>query len=111
MDKKDEKMGFEASDKEKYEFNGIEDSAVYAKESKESYLPGRYYLVSWKSYLEEKNTWEPVLVIQHLRKLLNIFHKDNPNKPIATFPRIDTAPPMAHSIVHPMAQLRSKQAK
>ena len=47
---------FEAGDDKEYEVDGIRDSAVYARESA-GQLPGLYYLVSWKGYPEEKNTW------------------------------------------------------
>ena len=40
----------------------ISDNADYAKES-EDYLPGLYYLVTWKKYLKEENTWKPTLAI------------------------------------------------
>ena len=36
-----------------YEMEAIWDSAVYARESELGYLPGFYYLVFWKGYLEE----------------------------------------------------------
>ena len=49
-------LEFEPSnDDNKYEVEAIQDSAVYAKEV-DGYLPGLYYLVAWKDYLEEKNT-------------------------------------------------------
>ena len=48
-------LDFKAGDNEKYEVEGIRDSAVYARES-EGHLLGLYYLVSWKKYLEEENT-------------------------------------------------------
>ena len=38
----------------KYKIEAICDNAVYVRESA-YYLPRLYYLVSWKSYLEEKN--------------------------------------------------------
>lgn len=46
----------DAGDSKEYEFKVIWDSAVYAKKLVEGHLLGLYYLVSWKSYLEEKNT-------------------------------------------------------
>ena len=61
----DMQLEFEAGDDKEYEVNGIWDSIVYVRESV-GQLPGFYYLVSWKSYPKEENTWEPVLAIQHL---------------------------------------------
>ena len=53
---------FEAGNDKEYEVDGIWYNAVYAKESA-GQLPGLYYLVSWKGYLEEENIWEPALAI------------------------------------------------
>ena len=75
------KSEFDTGNNEKYEVEAIIDSAVYAKEA-EVYLPGLYYLVSWKSYLEEKNTWELSSAVMHLRKMISTFHKDHPEKPM-----------------------------
>ena len=86
---------FKVSDNKEYKVDSIWDSAVYAKESATGQLPRLYYLVLWKGYPEEKNTWEPVLVIQHLRKLVTAYHKDNPEKPLATSASVNTAPSMA----------------
>ena len=77
-----------------YEVEAIWDSTVYARKSESGHLPGLYYLVSWKGYPEEENIWEPISVVQHLKKLISSFHKDHPDKPTATSPAIDTAPPM-----------------
>ena len=74
----DMQLGFEAGDDKEYEANGVQNSAVYAKESITSQLPGLYYLVLWKGYLGEENTWKPVLAIQHLQRLVTTYHKDNP---------------------------------
>ena len=79
-------MEFDAGDNDggEYEVEAIRGSAVYARESESGHLPGLYYLVSWKGYPEEENTWEPASAVQHLRKLLSKFHHENPDKPTAT---------------------------
>ncbi len=44
-------------DGEEYEVEAIRDNMVYTKELDSGHhLPGLYYLVSWKGYLEEENT-------------------------------------------------------
>ena len=43
-------------DSGEYKVKAIRDSAVYARKSESGHLPGLYYLVFWKGYLEEKNT-------------------------------------------------------
>ena len=60
----DMQLEFEVGNNKEYNVNGIRDSAVYTSESK-GQLPGLYYLVSWKSYPEEENTWKPALAIQY----------------------------------------------
>ena len=40
----------------KYKIEAIWDSPVYAQGSKSGYLLEFYYLMLWKSYVEEKNT-------------------------------------------------------
>ena len=87
----------------------IWDSAVYAKESESGHLPDLYYLVSWKGYPKEENTWEPASAVQHLRKLISLFHNDHPDKPTATFPAINTAPSMARPTVKPTEPLKQKR--
>ncbi len=93
---------------EEYEVEPIRDRAVYARES-EGHLPGLYYLVSWKGYPKEENTWEPASAIIHLCKLISNFHRDYLEKPTATSPPIDSALPMARSIVKPRTESSSKQ--
>ena len=44
------------NESKEYEVEAIWNSAVYTKESESGYLPGLYYLVFWKGYLEKKNT-------------------------------------------------------
>ena len=94
-------LEFEAGNHKKYEVDGIRDSAVYAKESATGQLPGLYYLVLWKGYPEEENTWELASAIQHLWRLVTAYHKDNPEKPTATSDPVDTAPPMARPSAPP----------
>ena len=49
---------FEPGNDKEYEVEAIWDSAVYTRESKSGHPSGLYYLVSWKGYLKEENTWE-----------------------------------------------------
>ena len=93
---------------EEYKIEVIWDSAVYTRES-EGYLPGLYYLIVWKGYPKEENTWEPVLIVQYLRKLISLFHKDHLEKPIATFLPVDSAPPMARPIVKPARPITKRK--
>ena len=86
------------------------DSVVYAKEA-EGHLPGLYYLVSWKDYPEEESTWEPSSAVMHLRKMISAFHKDHPEKPTATSPPLDAAPPMAKPSVKPPVKLSAKRKR
>ena len=105
VDEKTSQLEFEDNDEgEEYEVEAIRDSAVYAKESESGQLPGLYYLISWKGFPEEENTWEPASAIQHLRRLVSTFHKENPDKPTATSTPVDTAPPTARPTVKPGAR-------
>ena len=85
---------------EEYKVEAIWDSAVYMREL-EGHLPGLYYLVAWKGYLKEENNWEPFLAVQHLKKLISLFHKDHPKKPTATFLLLNFALPITRPIVKP----------
>ncbi len=98
-------------DSEEYKVEAIRDIEVYAKESDSGQLPGLDYLVSWKGYPEEENTWEPASAVLHLRKLISTFHHDHPKKPTATSPPIDSAPPMARPTVKPKAETSSKRKR
>ena len=112
MDKKTaEQLEFEAgSNNKEYEVESISDIAVYARESEVGHLPGLYYLVSWKSYLKDKSTWEPALAVQHLWKLVNTFYKHHPDKPTATSPPINLALPMAKRTAPPNVNGKQKRS-
>ena len=105
-------MELEAGNDEggKYKVEAIRDSAVYAKKSA-GHLSGLYYLVSWKEYPVENNTWKPYSAVQHLRKLISSFHRDHPENPTATSEAIDTAPLMARSTIKPAAKSATEPAK
>ena len=91
VDEEVRQMEFDLEDNHsgKYKVEAIWDSMIYARKSELGYLLGLYYLIVWERYLEEKNIWEPVSTVYYLRKLINSFHKDHPNKLTATFPTIN----------------------
>ena len=101
---------FDAGNNKKYEVEAIKDSAVYAKET-EGYLLGLYYLVSWKGYPEEESTWELSPTVMYLWKMISAFHKDHLEKPTATSPPLDFAPPMAKPSVKPPVKPSAKQKR
>lgn len=74
---------------------------IYAKESKADHLPRFYYLVLWKSYSKEKNTWEPASSVQHFQKVVGNFFKDNPDQPTATFLLVEKAQARARFTMKP----------
>ena len=111
VDEKVTELDFEVGDSKEYKVEAIWDSAVYAMESESGHLPGLYYLVAWKGYPEEENTWEPISAVQHLRKLISSFHKDHPEKPTATSPPVDFALPMAKPTVKPTAKATTKRKR
>ncbi len=90
---------FEARDDKEYLVETIINSAVYGQQANNSQMPGLYYLVLWKGYFEEENTWEPLSAVIHLRKLISTFHKEHPEKLIATSPPLDSAPTMARPTI------------
>ena len=96
-------------DSEEYEVEAIRDSAVYANESESGHLPGLYYLVAWKGYPEEENTWESLSAVQHLKKLISSFQKDHLEKPTATSLPMDSTSPIDRPIVKPTARSTIKQ--
>ena len=97
-------------DSEEYKVETICDSAVYARES-EGQLPGFYYLLSWKGYPAEKNTWEPASAIQYLCRLVSTFHKENPEKLTAISTLVDSAPSLAKPTVKPGSANKRKRGQ
>ncbi len=89
---------FEVGDNKEYEIEVIIDSAIYGQQANNQ-IPSLYYLVSWKSYLEEENTWEPSSIVIHLWKLISTFHKEHPEKPTATSLPLDSALRMARPTI------------
>ena len=89
---------FEPGNNKEYKMEAIRDSAVYAKEV-DGYLLGLYYLVAWKGYPKEKTTWELFSTVIHLRKMVNTFHKDHPEKLTIPSAPLDSTSPMAKLII------------
>ena len=96
-------------DSREYEVEAIWDRVVYVRESKLDHLLGFYYLVSWKEYIEKKNTWKPASAVQHLRKLINSFHEDHPYNPTSTSSTINITTPMARLTVKPTKYPKQKR--
>ena len=105
------KLECNTGDSKEYKVEAIWDSAVYAIKSESGHLSVLYYLIAWKGYPKEENTWEPFSAVHHLRKLIRSFHKNHPEKPTATSPLSDSAPPMARLIVKPTAKSTTKRKR
>ena len=98
LPKPEKGLEFEAGINKKYEVKAIIDSAMYSQQANNQ-IPGLYYLVLWKGYPEKENTWKPSSAVIYLRKLINTFHKEHSEKPTATFPSLDSTPPMVRLII------------
>ena len=101
----------ETNSSKKYEVEALQDSAVYKSKSELGQLPGLYYLVAWKWYPKEENTWELSSAVQHLKKLINSFDKDYPEKLTATSSPINSALPKASPTVRPNLTPKGKQSR
>ena len=86
-------LEFDTGNNKEYKVEAIIDSTIYAQEIEE-HLLGLYYLVFWKSYSKKKNIWKPSSTVMHLWKMISIFHKNYPEKPMTTSSPLDFAPPM-----------------
>lgn len=100
---------FEAGDNKEYDVKAIIDSRMYDKEVNNQ-MPSLYYLILWKNYFEEENTWEPLVAVKHLWRLISTFHKKLPEKQIATSLPLDSAPLIAKPIVPKKQQLKQKHS-
>lgn len=96
VDKATSQMGSNNREGEsgEYKVKTICNSTVYTKESEGGHLSELYYLISWKSYSKEKNTWEPTSTIQHLQRLVTIFHKKYSEKLTTNSTLVDTILPI-----------------
>ena len=94
------KPEFDAGNNKEYEIETIINSAVYNKEA-EGYLPGLYYLIFWKDYLEEKSTWKPSSIVMHFWKMISTFYKDHSKKLMAISLPLNSAPLMAKPSIKP----------
>lgn len=97
MDKTSSQLRLEGNGKgNKYAVEVIQDSVVYAKESKTiDHLPDFYYQVLQNNYLETKNTWKSVSDIQYFQRLINAFYKKYSKKSTGISSLIDEAYLMA----------------
>ena len=93
-------LEFNVSNNKKYKVKTIINSAIYTKEIEE-HLPGLYFLIFWKDYIEEKSIWEPFFAVMHLQKIISTFYKDHQDKPTVTFLSLNSASSMTKPSVKP----------
>ena len=97
---------FEVGDNKEYKVEAIHEDAVHAKKANR-HLLRLYYLVAWKGYPEEKDTWNPFSTVMHLWKMVSTFHKDPLEKPTVISALLNSDPPMAK----PTLQLSAKRKR
>lgn len=97
-------------DNKEYKVEAIVDNTIYAKVARD-YLLELYYLISWKDYLEDESTWEPISTIIYLWKMINIFHKNYLKKPIVTSPFPDSILLIAKLTVKSVKQKHDRSIK
>ena len=111
VDKVTSRLKFDSNrDRQEVKVKIICENVIYVIKS-EDYLSGLYYLISCKSYLKEDHMWELILVIQYLRKLLNTFHKKDPDKPTTSLNPVDLALPTSKLIVKPFSECLTTKYK
>ncbi len=107
----EKEVEFEAKDNKEYEVKVIIDSAVYGQQANDQ-MPGLYYLLAWKDYPEEENTWELLLAVIHHQKLISTFHEEHLEKPIVISLPLDSALPMTRpTIPYTPKRKRGRQNK
>ncbi len=108
----EKELEFEARCDKEYVVGAIIDNAVYGQQANNNQMSRLYYLVLWKGYLEEENTWKLSLAIIHLRKLISTFYKEYPKKPTATSLPLDSVLPMVRTmILNKPKQKRGRSSK
>ena len=94
---------FELDKDKKYKIKTIQDSTVYGKEVDRPLL-GLYYLITWKKYPKEENTWKLFLAVINLWKIVSTFYKDHSKKPTATSALLNSTSPIAKPTNHFLAK-------
>ncbi len=96
LPKPEKDLEFKDGGKKKYKFEAIIDSGVYSQQANSNdQMSGLYYLILWKSYPGEENTWKPLSVVIYLRKLISTFYKEHLETPTVTFLPFNSALLMA----------------
>ncbi len=108
----EKELKFKAGVNKEYDVKAIIYNKMYGSQANDNdQIPDLYYLVLWKSYLEEKNTQKLSSAVIHLRKLINTFHKKYLEKLIATSLPLDSISPMARPFILKLKQKYSHLSK